>query len=166
MKLRMCLTALAVLASSSSFATVTGTPGQCGANFDLWDLDCDGKISVAEGRASQKAYKDEVAKVHNPTARSGLVAPSKAGYPSSAITETTGAWKKVSSALTSVTSAGAYSSILTPDAAGTVCALGTKGLILYKYPECDYPKGATSNCLFPSNTYVVDNSQGYKAECQ
>lgn len=76
---------LILMAALLSGSAMANQPGQCGAGFDKWDLNCDGKINYEEGVASQQAYRDEVAKVHQPAHREGLPPPSQAGYPDSAI---------------------------------------------------------------------------------
>lgn len=83
---------LTLLLSSSVFAN---QPGQCGPGFDLWDLNCDGKINYEEGIASQQAYRDDVARVHQPVAREGLPTPKEAGYPEKAYSEDNRTWKNV-----------------------------------------------------------------------
>ncbi|AUI88950.1 hypothetical protein BS333_21455 (plasmid) [Vibrio azureus] len=75
------LVLLAIAALSNASSATAARPGKCGAGFEKWDLNCDGKLDYKESIASGQAYRDQAAKVYRPAAREGLPEPDKAGYP-------------------------------------------------------------------------------------
>ncbi len=164
MKLRILLTTLALLGSNAAFAAVTGTPGQCGDGFHIWDLNCDGKLDYDESIASGEAHRTRMAQESLPVSRTRLPEPSEAGYPEAP--QTTGSWQKVSTSATKVAEAGVYSTLLAPSAVGTACAQGTKGLILATTTttECSR-ENSHGACLGYTTVTNVNYTQGYKAEC-
>lgn len=151
-----------IMASAPAFAA---QPGQCGAGFDTWDLNCDGKIDGDEASASMQPFYDQQKRVSRPAHREGLPPPSEAGYPKYAVSNEMGTWKRVSTNLTDIVNAGAYSQLLTPDAEGQACYKGTKGLILGTERECTNWNSGGWHCE-GYGPETVSSSSGYKAECQ
>jgi len=162
MKVIMALPLSLLFAVASSHAQVQ--PGQCGPGFDLWDLNCDGKINYEESLASGQAYRDEVARVHQPVARERLRPPSEVGYPRSAV-QTTGHWVQTDQFTVKAVDAGPYSQLLTPNSVGQACLKGTKGLLMATERTCKRWNTGGWMCWEYSDPVAVA-TYGYKAECR
>ncbi|MFM2588261.1 hypothetical protein [Vibrio sp. TBV020] len=154
------LLALSVLALPA-WAT---QPGQCGPGFQLWDLNCDGKLTSDEAKASMKAYREHVDSVHQPAAREGLPPPSSVGYPDNGY-QTTGRWVQIGTRTIKTANAGPYSQLLTPNSVGQACLKGTKGLLMATERECVRWNSGGWQCQQYSDPVAVA-SYGYKAECR
>ena len=72
MKTYLLLLTSVLLTSPALAAGNYATPGQCGAGFDLWDLNCDGKIDGDEAEESQREYHEYNNVRHIPAAREGI----------------------------------------------------------------------------------------------
>ncbi|MFM2625763.1 hypothetical protein [Vibrio owensii] len=119
------------------------------------------KVSYEDAIESNRPYHDANGAVHIPPDTKGL-GPDE--LPDSSQNGDLGHWVKVSSSLTSVVNAGAYSQLLTPDAESQACYKGTKGLILGTKRECTNWNSGGWHCEGYGPETL--SNEGYKAECQ
>lgn len=127
---------------------------------DTWDLDCNGRISADEARASDRANTAQNEANSIPPATTGLkpwIGDDDSGA------NQMGKWVKVGGSANSA-SAGEYSVILAPSAVGKSCLKGQKGLIMDKGEVCT-SFSSSDRCLSYSDNGMLVTS-GAKAECR
>ncbi len=120
------------------------------------------KVSYEDALESNRPYAEANAAVHIPPDTKGL-GPDEFD-PDAEATGETGHWVKVSSSPIKIVNAGAYATVLTPDAAGGACAKGTKGLIVATDRYCGHWNSGGTHCQGSWTTTLSD--EGYKAECK
>lgn len=120
------------------------------------------KVTYEDAVESNRPYHDYNGSIHNPPDTQGL-GPDEFD-PDAVGSGETGHWVKVSSSLTDVVNAGAYSALLSPDSEGQACYKGTKGLILGIERECHHWNSGGTHCQGSWVTTISDD--GYKAECK
>ena len=82
-----------------------------------------------------------------------------------------GIWVKTSNSVTQWVNAGAYTQVISPNAAGQSCIKGSKALISNQYTtsECShYHQGESGGkgCSSWETTVITPTTSGYKAECR
>ena len=120
-------------------AAFSAQPGQCGAGFEKWDLNCDGKIDYEEGMASSQAYRDASKAVNQPVAREGLPPPGDVGYPDQVENSKSGAWEKTNYVY------GMSAVLLRNSPEGFACApVGAFGA--HQYEDCQHVGNGDYDC--------------------
>lgn len=120
------------------------------------------KVTYEDAVESNRPYHDYNGSIHNPPDTQGLTDAEQPDGDD--MLAGMGHWVKVSSRLTDVVNAGAYSALLSPDSEGQVCYKGTKGLILGVERECHHWNSGGTHCQGSWVTTISDD--GYKAECK
>ena len=154
--------------------TLLSAVGFAAQACDTWDLDCNGRISADEARASDRANTAQNEANSIPPATTGLK-PFEGNDDYGA--NQMGKWVKVSSTLVDWASSGEYGIALSPNALGKSCVKGSKGL-LAKQTTLPAKKVCASSHTSASGekvchyyktepeTTIADSSKGYRAECK
>ncbi|MGI9920605.1 hypothetical protein [Vibrio owensii] len=126
-----------IMASAPALAA---QPGQCGAGFDTWDLNCDGKIDGDEASASMQPFYDQQKRVSRPAHREGLPPPSEAGYPDHVESPgASGKWEKTNYVY------GMSAVLLRNSPEGFACApIGAFGA--HQYEDCQHVGNGDYDC--------------------
>ncbi len=119
------------------------------------------KVSYEDAIESNRPYHDANGAVHIQPDDKGLTDEE---LPNSSQNGDLGHWVKVSSSPIKIVSAGAYATVLTPDATGGACTKGTKGLIVATDRYCGHWNSGGTHCQGSWTTTLSD--EGYKAECK